>query len=66
MANVDKGKRVVAIKVSMSESDLATLKQAAAAVWPGAILTNAGIVLGMALIGADKVTREHRGKKSDK
>lgn len=48
-------KRTVQINVKMSEEDFATLKKAAAAHWPDAVLTNSGIVLGLARIGARTV-----------
>ncbi len=54
-------KRTVQINVKMSEEDFAILKKAAAAYWPDAVLTNSGIVLGLARIGARTVLS--KGKK---
>lgn len=45
-------KRTVQVNVKMSEEDFALLKKVAALHWPDAILTNSGIVLGLAKIGA--------------
>ena len=50
-------KRTVQINVKMSEEDFALLKKAAAVHWPDAVLTNSGIVLGLAKIGAKTVIR---------
>lgn len=41
-------KRTVQVNVKMSEEDFALLKRAAAAHWPDAVITNSGIVLGLA------------------
>jgi hypothetical protein len=54
-------KRTVQVNVKMSEEDFALLKKAAAAHWPDAVLTNSGIVLGLAKIGGKAVLS--RGKK---
>lgn len=45
-------KRTVSISVKMTPSDLAKLNAAAAKLWPGAMVTQSGIVLGLALKGA--------------
>jgi uncharacterized protein (DUF1778 family) len=53
-------KRTVQINVRMSEEDFALLKKAAAVHWPDAVITNSGIVLGLARIGANTLL----GKKA--
>lgn len=53
-------KRTVQVNVKMSEEDFTLLKKAAAGHWPGAVLTNSGIVLGLAKIGATAVLGKKR------
>jgi hypothetical protein len=53
-------KRTVQVNVKMSVEDFATLQKAAAALWPGAILTNSGIVLGLAKIGAMEALKKSK------
>lgn len=53
-------KRTVQVNVKMSEEDFALLKKAAAAHWPDAVITNSGIVLGLAKIGAKTVLAESK------
>ena len=53
-------KRTVQVNVKMSEEDFSLLKKAAAVHWPDAVLTNSGIVLGLAKIGARTVTSKKR------
>lgn len=45
-------KRTVQINVKMTTQDFADLQKAANFLWPGAILTNSGIILGLAKLGA--------------
>jgi hypothetical protein len=45
---------VVQINVKMSEEDYALFHEVARALWPGAVLSNSGIVLGLAKLGAKK------------
>ena len=52
------GKRTLSVTVKMSEDDLAMLLKAAGKLWPGAILTRSGIVLALAKIGAEKITKK--------
>ena len=48
------GKRTVQVNVKMSAEDFALLQKAANVLWPGAVLTNSGIVLGLAKLGANQ------------
>jgi len=45
-------KRTVQVNVKMSPEDFNLLKKAAARKWPDAVMTNSGIVLGLAKISA--------------
>jgi hypothetical protein len=47
-------KRTVQVTVKMSPEDLALLKKAADRLWPDAVLTRSGIVLGLSKIGAKR------------
>ena len=57
-------KRTTQVNVKMSAEDFATLQKAARVLWPGAVLTNSGIVLGLAKIGATEALKRKSGKKS--
>jgi hypothetical protein len=52
-------KRTVQVNVKMSPEDFQLLNKAAEKRWPDAVMTNSGIVLGLAKISA----REALGKK---
>lgn len=52
-------KRTVQVNVKMTEDDFNLLKKAAERRWPDAVMTNSGIVLGLARIAA----RETVGKR---
>ena len=54
-------KRTTQVNVKMSPEDFALLKKAAAKKWPDAVMTNSGIVLGLAKISARDVLR--KGKR---
>ena len=59
----DAGKRTVQVNVKMSGDDYDLLHQAAAALWPKAIISNSGILLGLARIAAtDALTRRKSSK----
>lgn len=59
------GKRTVQVNVKMTERDFALLQRAAATLWPDAVLSNSGIILGLARIAAkDVVKGKRRGQKS--
>ena len=45
-------KRTVQVNVKMSPEDFSLLKKASEKKWPDAVMTNSGIVLGLAKIGA--------------
>jgi hypothetical protein len=53
-------KRTKAVSVKMSETDYRTLQTAAAIMWPGAVLTDSSMVLGLARLKAQEVLREPR------
>ena len=55
-------KRTIQVNVKMTEEDFDLLRKAAEKRWPEAIMTNSGIVLGLARITA----REILGKKTQK
>ena len=42
----------------MSEEDFALLQRAAVALWPDAILSNSGVILGLAKISAREVLQK--------
>ena len=50
-------KRTVQVNVKMSEEDFALLQDAARARWPEAIISNSGILLGLAKIEANRVLK---------
>jgi len=52
------GKRTVQVNVKMSAEDFALLQKAANVLWPGAVLTNSGIVLGLAKLGASQASKK--------
>jgi uncharacterized protein (DUF1778 family) len=55
-------KRTVQINVKLSPDDFQLLKKAAEKKWPDAVMTNSGIVLGLAKIAAKTIL----GKKPHK
>jgi hypothetical protein len=50
----DHGKRSVQVNVRLSEVDFALIKKAAAKLWPSAVLSNSGILLGLAKLAANE------------
>ena len=48
-------KRTVSVSIKMKPSDLKEFLRAAEYVWPGAVLTQSGIILGLARIGRESV-----------
>jgi hypothetical protein len=58
-------KRTVQVNVKMSEEDFALLRKAAQKRWPDAIMTNSGVVLSLARIGAKLVMGGGKKLKSD-
>jgi len=57
------GKRTVQVNVKMSAEDFELLQQAANKLWPEAILSSSGIVLGLAKIAAKNALDFPTGKK---
>jgi len=55
------GKRTVQVNVRLSEDDFELIRKAAAKLWPDAVLSNSGIVLGLARLAA-KQTLEAQKK----
>ena len=51
----DGGKRTIQVNVRMSEEDYEFLKQAAVKLWPDAIISNSGVLLGLARMTAKDV-----------
>jgi hypothetical protein len=60
----DPGKRSVQINVRLSEQDFELVQKAAAQLWPEAVLSNSGILLGLAKIAAKEVldSKKNRAK----
>jgi len=54
------GKRTIQINVKMNASDFELLRKAADIVWPEAILSNSGIILGLAKIAAKDIAKKKR------
>jgi len=54
-------KRTVQVNVKMSPEDFQLLKKAADKRWPDAVMTNSGIVLGLAKIAAKETIRKRKG-----
>ncbi len=54
------GKRTVQVNVKMSAEDFALLRRASDAFWPDAILSNSGIILGLAKIAAKDILKKKR------
>ena len=51
-------KRTEAVTVRLTESDLKKLQQAADILWLGAVLTQSGMILGLARLKADEIMRQ--------
>jgi uncharacterized protein (DUF1778 family) len=51
----DHGKRSVQVNVRLSAEDFDLIKKAAAKLWPNAVLSNSGILLGLARMTATEV-----------
>ena len=60
------GKRVVQVNVKMSGEDFALLQDAAAKLWPDAIISNSGILLGLAKLAANQAVniKSRKSKRS--
>jgi hypothetical protein len=58
------GKRTVQVNVKMTVEDFELLKRAAHKLWPDAILSNSGIILGLAKIAARDMAAKKARKSS--
>jgi hypothetical protein len=56
------GKRTVQVNVKMSAEDFSTLQRAANTLWPEAIVSNSGIILGLAKLAAKEILRKKAPK----
>lgn len=56
------GKRTVQVNVKMSGEDFDLLQTAAKKLWPDAIISNSGILLGLARIAANRVLDKKAAK----
>jgi hypothetical protein len=57
------GKRTVQVNVKMSSEDFTTLQRAASTLWPDAILSNSGILLGLARLAAKGILKKKASRK---
>jgi uncharacterized protein (DUF1778 family) len=57
------GKRTVQINVKMSTDDFELLQKAADALWPDAILSRSGIILGLARLAAKDIVKRRPRQK---
>jgi hypothetical protein len=55
-------KRSLSVSIKMSEEDLALFMKAAGQIWPKAVLSRSGIILGLARIGAESVVSHPKHK----
>ena len=56
------GKRTVQVNVKMSMEDFSTLQRAASTLWPDAIVSNSGIILGLAKLAAKNILKQKSKK----
>jgi len=56
------GKRTVQVNVKMSADDFSNLQRAASVLWPDAILSNSGIILGLARLAAKDILKRKGAK----
>ena len=59
----DQGKRSVQVNVRLTEQDFELIKRAAAKLWPNAILSNSGILLGLARLAAKGAVDTERKRR---
>jgi hypothetical protein len=57
------GKRTVQVNAKMSAEDFTTLRKAASILWPEAILSNSGIILGLARLAAKDILKKKSSKR---
>ena len=60
----ESAKRSIQVNVRLSEQDFDLIKKASAKLWPNAVLTNSGVLLGLARLAAKRVLDRPRGQKS--
>jgi hypothetical protein len=58
-------KRIVQVNIKMSAEDFELLKRAADSRWPDAILSNSGMILGLAKMAAKDVLKGKRRKSRE-
>ncbi|MCL2660422.1 MAG: hypothetical protein FWD64_07905 [Acidobacteriaceae bacterium] len=63
MERKENGKRELQINVRLSVEDDKLIKKAADILWPDAVLTNSGIVLGLARIAARDTLKSKKPSK---
>lgn len=56
-------KRTVQVNVRLSAQDYDLITKAAAKLWPNAVLSNSGILLGLAKIAANQVIEAPKKRK---
>jgi hypothetical protein len=59
-------KRTVQVNVKMSAGDFDALQKAANLLWPDAILSNSGIILGLARLAAKDILKKKKSGKSNR
>jgi hypothetical protein len=59
----NQGKWSVQVNVRLSEQDFELIKRAAAKLWPNAVLSNSGILLGLARLAAKGAVSEQRKER---
>jgi uncharacterized protein (DUF1778 family) len=59
------GKRTVQVNVKMSAEDFTLLRKAANVLWPHAIVSNSGILLGLARLAAKDILKRKGRKQAD-
>jgi hypothetical protein len=57
------GKRTIQVNVKMSTADFDSLQKAANVLWPDAILSNSGIILGLARLAAKEILKKKKPRK---
>lgn len=56
------GKRIIQVNVRLSAEDFSLIQRAANIQWPEAVITNSGILLGLAKIAARDILKSKGGK----
>jgi uncharacterized protein (DUF1778 family) len=60
------GKRSIQINVKLNGSDYDLLRRAADRLWPDAVISNSGLVLGLAKLAAKNILTERKSKAAKK